>query len=51
MLAEALVEAPGSPTSDLKRCSQKHRGSTCQEMIAEGSVWKQDDLKCQPRGN
>ena len=22
----------------MKRCSRKHRGSTCQEIIAEGSV-------------
>ena len=38
MLAEALAEAPGDPTQDLKRCSRKHHGSTCEEIIAEGSV-------------
>ena len=38
MLAEALAEAPGDPMLDLKRCSWKHRGSTCQEIITEGSV-------------
>ena len=38
MLAEALAEAPGDPTQDLKRCSRKLRGSTCQEIVVEGSV-------------
>ena len=38
MFAEALAEAPGDPKLDSTRCSRKHRGSTCQEIIAEGSV-------------
>ena len=37
-LAKALAEAPGDPRQDLKRCSRKHRGSTCQEILEEGSV-------------
>ena len=37
-LAKALAEASGDPRQDLKRCSRKHRGSTCQEILAEGSA-------------
>ena len=33
-----LAEAPGDPTYHLKRCSLKHRGSTCREIIAKRPV-------------